>query len=328
MELLLFVCVILSSAICGPTTERHVHKHGFKEREEDGAFSPRDHTHYEGGEHHPEFDHEAILGSTKEAEEFDQLPPEEARKRLGNLLVKMDKNQDGTISRPELKQWILRSFRSLSEEEARERLGDTDVDHDGFVTWEEYVSEAYGIDDSHELDTFIKDPYSHEDQGLLNNDRELFKTADLDKDGKLNAVEYVAFSHPEEVPHMLEVILRQTLKDKDLDGDGFINFMEYLGNKDNSEEEDIETQKDLFEKDYDQNQDGVLDKEEFQNWMFPSNEEIAEDEVDHLFASSDDDHDDTLSFGEVLDHHDVFVGSEATDYGEHLKKPSHLVDEL
>lgn len=34
-----------------------------KEREEDGAYSPRDHGHFsESGEHHSDFDHEAIIG--------------------------------------------------------------------------------------------------------------------------------------------------------------------------------------------------------------------------------------------------------------------------
>lgn len=55
--------------------------------------------------------------------------------------------------------------------------------------------------------------------------------------------------------------------------------------------------------------------------------DIAKDEVDHLFASADDDHDDLLSFEEILEHNDVFVGSEATDYGDHLHN-MHLFDEL
>lgn len=54
---------------------------------------------------------------------------------------------------------------------------------------------------------------------------------------------------------------------------------------------------------------------------------IADDEVEHLFVSSDDDHDLKLSFAEIIDHHDVFVGSEATDYGDHLLG-SHFDDEL
>lgn len=56
--------------------------------------------------------------------------------------------------------------------------------------------------------------------------------------------------------------------------------------------------------------------------------DIAEDEVDHLFAAADDDNDDLLSFLEILDHHDVFVGSEATDYGDHLHNLDRFDDEL
>lgn len=56
--------------------------------------------------------------------------------------------------------------------------------------------------------------------------------------------------------------------------------------------------------------------------------EIAEEEVSHLFAHSDDDQDDSLSFSEVLEHYDTFVGSEATDYGDHLHNIHHFSDEL
>lgn len=50
--------------------------------------------------------------------------------------------------------------------------------------------------------------------------------------------------------------------------------------------------------------------------------------MDHLFAGADDDLDGILSLDEILDHHDLFVGSEATDYGEHLHNPDRFVDEL
>lgn len=56
--------------------------------------------------------------------------------------------------------------------------------------------------------------------------------------------------------------------------------------------------------------------------------DIAEDEVDHLFGSSDDDNDGVLDFAEILTHHDIFVGSEATDYGEHLQNLDRFDDEL
>lgn len=64
------------------------------------------------------------------------------------------------------------------------------------------------------------------------------------------------------------------------------------------------------------------------SWIVPSNTAIATDEVDHLFVSTDEDHDDRLSYLEILNNYDTFVGSEATDYGDHLQNINHLADEL
>lgn len=55
---------------------------------------------------------------------------------------------------------------------------------------------------------------------------------------------------------------------------------------------------------------------------------MATDEVDHLFGASDDNHDDRLSYKEIIDNYDTFVGSEATDYGDHLQNMEHFSDEL
>ena len=59
-----------------------------------------------------------ISGSTKDAEEFDQLPPEEAKKRLKILVDKMDSDSDGFVDKSEMNAWILKSFASLSKEES------------------------------------------------------------------------------------------------------------------------------------------------------------------------------------------------------------------
>lgn len=55
---------------------------------------------------------------------------------------------------------------------------------------------------------------------------------------------------------------------------------------------------------------------------------MATDEVDHLFAAADEDHDDRLSYDEIVNNHDIFVGSEATDYGDHLQNIDKFRDEL
>lgn len=325
MHFALLTIILISLRV---TFQANVHTHGHGrnvERDTDGAFSPRDHTHYEGEEHNVEFDHEAILGSTKDAEEFDHLPAEEAKKRLAILLEKMDLNSNKLITTTELKQWILRSFKSLSEEESRDKLSEVDLNKDDEVTWEEYLSETYGLDHDVSSDIFADKEHT-EERKLLKNDKELFGAADVNSDGKLNVQEFLSFTHPEEAPHMLETILKQTLEEKDLNKDGYIDFQEYIGERET--DIDLDQQKEMFDSEYDQNGDGRLDRQEFKRWVAPSNEEIADEEVEHLFAASDDDHDGFLSFDEILDHHDVFVGSEATDYGDHLNNIHRFDDEL
>lgn len=56
--------------------------------------------------------------------------------------------------------------------------------------------------------------------------------------------------------------------------------------------------------------------------------DVATDEVNHLFAAADADQDDRLSYNEILDNYDLFVGSEATDYGDHLQNIDKFRDEL
>ena len=193
----IFVCLtVLTSELSMPANVHgnHNHKH-VQEREQDGAFSPRDHHHFDGDDHNDDFDHEAILGSAAEAEEFDHLPPEEAKKRLGVLLEKMDSNADRFVSHVELKQWILRSFASLSEEESREKFQEVDLNRDKQVTWQEYLTETYGAEN--DIDSPMFSSREHlEEQKLMTNDQELFRAADVDENGFLDEKEFIAFTHP------------------------------------------------------------------------------------------------------------------------------------
>lgn len=322
--LLLAVALAASLPALSDTASAHIHTHQHNkadsnERTEDGAFSPRDADHYAEGEHHQEFDHEAILGSVKEAEEFDKLPIEESKRRLGILLTKMDLNNDKYIERNELKAWILRSFSMLSAEESEDRLDDADTNEDGKVSWDEILQDTYGSDPE---DLAL-------DEKLIQDDKQTFEAADLNKDSYLDAEEFKAYTHPEETPRMFPLLLRQALADKDVDGDGYINFQEFIGDRAKSKDKEwLVAEKDKFDYEHDKNGDGRLDSDEILSWLVPSNEEIANDEVDHLFAGSDDDHDNRLSFDEILDHHDAFVGSEATDYGDHLQEIERFNDEL
>jgi Ca2+-binding EF-hand superfamily protein len=323
-QLLLFLSLTLHSSYQAVHNHRPSKESG--ERLSDGAFSPRDHKHGSGEEHDNSFDHEAILGSRKDAEEYDDLPPEEAKRRLGVLLGKMDRNLDEQIDRKELYAWILRSFKSLSEEDSKDRFDDADEDMDGLVTWAEYKAEEY---DFGEEEVDLEDPEMAEEWKLMEEDRFLFMAADISGDGSLDVKEFLSFSHPEEDPAMRPHVLAQVLKEKDTDGDGELSFQEYVGDRGQGKDKEwLISEKERFDSELDKNGDSNMNTEEILAWIIPSNEEIATDEVDHLFSGADEDGNEQLTFEEVLNNHDLFVGSEATDYGDHLHNLHKFEDEL
>lgn len=267
------------------------------------------------------------MGSVKEAEEFDNLPPEESKRRLRLLVKKMDTNSDEFVDRHELKAWILRSFKKLSEEEAEDRFEDLDENNDDRVSWSEYIKDVYGIESEDGIKSNAID--DTEESKLMQDDRQMFDSADTDNDGYLSLEEHVKFHSPEEHPEMLPIILQQTLRDKDLNKDGRIDFREFIGDQGkNHDKEWLVLEKEKFDKDFDKDGDGYLNHIEILSWIVPSNEEVANEEVDHLMVASDDNHDDRLSYDEIIDKYEVFVGSEATDYGDHLQNIDELHDEL
>lgn len=330
----LLLMIVFYAGIEAATTHKHGGAHHGGERLEDGSYRSRDADHHDGdGEHMTEFDHEAMLGSVKEAEEYHQLSPDESKRRLHILVsTKIDTNKDQFIEKHELKAHILRSFKSLSEEEANDRFDEVDENNDDIVTWAEYLREMYDMDSEDEPE--IKLPVFDENtddvnRQLIEDDKTVFEAADLNKDGRLTRDEFVLFISPEEHPIMLPIILNQTLRDKDTDNDGMINFQEFLG--DSARDHDkawLIAEKERFDSEHDKDGDGLLNGNEILSWIVPSNDDVATDEVNHLFAAADSDHDERLSYDEILENHDLFVGSEATDYGDHLHNIDKLRDEL
>lgn len=315
----LFSSIVIITIFYLSQTTSAAATHGGREREDDGAYSPRDKLHGEGDKHNSKFDHEAILGSEKEVEEFEHLSPDVAKERLRKLAVKMDRNLDGKIDKKELQAWILRSFRMLSQEESTERFDDNNENGDDFVTWAEYKANEYeDLEDLEDGDT--SDPSKLEDISMMEEDKLLFFSADVNGDEKLDRKEYVAFSHPEDHPHIMRTpVIQSAMKSKDLNQDGKLDFQEFVGDRGKDQDKDwLVSEKERFDTDLDENKDGILDENEVYAWLVPDNEDVAKEEAEHLFAGTDDDHDDFLSFEEIVGHHDIFTGSEATDFGEHL----------
>ena len=118
---------------------------GSRERVSDGSPSittlQQQHlSQHANGSHNESFDHQAILGSKKQAAEFDRLSDRESIERLRSLVTTggLDADANGHVDMIELKDWILKSFRSLTQEDGAERHADEDSDKVGPVLFLSY----------------------------------------------------------------------------------------------------------------------------------------------------------------------------------------------
>ncbi|KAE9548993.1 hypothetical protein FO519_007797 [Halicephalobus sp. NKZ332] len=276
------------------------------------------HGHVSGKNSHDEHeDHKIVLGSHKLADEFDDLSPDESKKRLRILAGKMDTDGDGFISKKELTDWIEQSTKNLDKEENDERFLEMDTNRDGQVTWEEYIQEAfYGASEEGKIDV---SKMNLEDRRLFEDDKEYFEKADENKDGKLSREEFSSFQNPELFSSMHEILIKMTLRDKDENHDGKIDIKEFLGDVfEQPNSEYYATERDRFNNDYDKDRDGFLEGKELKEWLVPDIRIDAAKEAEHLIEGSDSNRDGKLSVDEIVEAYNLFVGSEATNYGEHM----------
>ncbi|VDO37545.1 unnamed protein product, partial [Onchocerca flexuosa] len=266
--------------------QEHV-EHGFS-----GKFKKE---HGEGDQHNVHADHEVVIGSRKEAEIFDDLSPEEAKRRLAILAKKMDRNDDGYVTREELEEVIKQNMIALDLEESNDRFREMDTNQDNFVTWNEYVQESFGdIDPANEI-------MDADDKRLLEDDKKFFFVADQDKDGKLSKTEFHAFQNPESFPHMHAALIEVTMKEKDKNHDGKITLDEFLDDLAGDQKSDWYTvEKNRFEHDYDKDRNGVLEGPEIASWLIMNLETTAAEEVEHLISKADKDNDGRLSIDEIV----------------------------
>ncbi|XP_051476936.1 reticulocalbin-1 [Apus apus] len=270
-----------------------------------------------------QYDHEAFLGK-EEARSFDQLSPEESRDRLGKIVDRIDGNKDGYLTTEELKNWIKRVQKRYIYENVAKVWKDYDLNKDNKIAWEEYKQATYGY--------YLENPEEFQDASdqhsfkkMLPRDERRFKTADLDGDLEATREEFTAFLHPEEFEHMKNIVVLETLEDIDKNGDGFVDQDEYIAdmfaNEEGGPEPDwVITEREQFSDFRDLNKDGKMDKEEIQHWILPQDYDHALAEARHLVYESDVDKDQKLTKDEVLDNWNMFVGSQATNYGEDLTR--------
>ncbi|XP_044285335.1 calumenin isoform X2 [Varanus komodoensis] len=264
-----------------------------------------------------DYDHDAFLGA-EEAKTFDQLTPEESKERLGVIVDKIDTDKDGVVTEGELKAWIKKAQKKYVLDNVAHQWQEYDMNRDGSISWDEYRNVTYGnyLDDPDPDDGFNY-------KQMMVRDERRFKMADKDGDLIATKEEFTAFLHPEEYDYMKDIVVQETMEDIDKNGDGFIDLEEYIGDMyshdgDAEEPEWVKTEREQFVEFRDKNHDGKMDKEETKDWILPSDYDHAEAEARHLVYESDQDKDGKLTKEEIVDKYDLFVGSQATDFGEAL----------
>ncbi|XP_037939096.1 calumenin-B [Teleopsis dalmanni] len=313
--LLLLCAIIYVNAVPKPDElKQHPHEH-------DSANVK----HFDGDTHNTQYDHEAFLGED-EAKEFDQLPPEESKRRLGVIVDRIDDNKDGLVDLSELKRWIEYTKRRYIDEDVARIWKQHNPNNNDTIDWESYRKNVYGF-----MEGMTKEELEHEEngisyQGMLKKDRRRWGVADQNLDDALTKEEFTAFLHPEEHKTMQDIVLMETLEDIDKNKDGKVSVDEYIGDLYRASEpsevepEWVVSERESFSKFRDLDGDGFLNREEVRAWVVPKDFDHAESESKHLIFEADQDGDEKLTKDEILDKYDIFVGSQATDFGEALAR--------
>lgn len=109
------------------------------------------------------------------------------------------------------------------------------------------------------------------------------------------------------------------------DKDGKVSVDEYIGDMFRSEEgeeepEWVKNERETFSSFRDKDKDGYMNNDEVRDWIIPADFDHSEAEARHLIYEADTDADSKLTKEEILNKYDLFVGSQATDFGEALTR--------
>lgn len=238
---------------------------------------------------------------------------------------KIDYNNNGFISREELKDWIRFTQKRYITDDVERQWRQHNSQNEDTISWERYQKLVYGFLDSMDPVEAEKDSEGFSYKKMLKRDRRRWAVADGDGDEALTKEEFANFLHPEEATHMKDIIVQETLEDIDKDNDGKISVEEYIGDMYKGEEAEeepdwVKNEREQFSTYRDKDGDGFMDNEEIRNWILPPDFDHAEAESRHLIYEADGDADEQLTKEEILNKYDLFVGSQATDFGEALAR--------
>jgi Ca2+-binding EF-hand superfamily protein len=235
------------------------------------------------------------------------------------IVDKIDKNNDGFIDMSELKAWIQFTQRRYIQDDIERQWRTHNPENNDTIHWATYSKNVYGFMDDMNLED-LENGLTY--KAMLTRDRRRWSVADREGDHALNRSEFTDFLHPEESSHMRDIVVSEAIEDVDKDNDGKISVEEYIGDMyrvtddDAEEPEWVKHERETFKTFRDKDSDGFLNSEEVRDWIIPHDFDHAEAESKHLIYEVDSDSDEKLTKEEILDKYDVFVGSQATEFGE------------
>lgn len=280
--------------------------------------------HFQNDEHNKQYDHEAFLG--EDAKTFDQLEPEESRRRLGIIVDKIDTDKDNFVNLAELKAWIQYTQRRYIDDDVGRQWKQHNANNTDSIHWDSYRKNVYGFLDEMDPKDLEQGDEHFSYKSMLTRDRRRWSVADRDGDDQLNRTEFTEFLHPEESPYMRDIVVQETIEDIDKDHDGKVSVEEYIGDMyrsgEDSEDEPewVKHERETFNNFRDKDKDGFMDSQEVKDWIIPADFDHAEAEARHLIYEADSDADEKLTKEEIIEKYDLFVGSQATDFGEALTR--------
>lgn len=273
-------------------------------------------------------DQQGLMDKT-DRQQYDLMDEKEKLHHLKEIIKKVDYNEDGFLSKDELERWMRITSEHYLKSDVDNQWPSHDLDSNGLISWDEYRKSVY----EHMSNEDFEDENMSLEQ-MEKRDARRFTTADADKDGNLDRTEFGHFLHPEDHLHMKGIVVKETLEDLDLDGDGFVSEEEYIqdiynpGLNANGEEPEepkwLQIEYQHFRTIRDINRDGKLDEAEVKNWLMPIEYDHIEAEAQHLIDEADQNDDNMLTEEEVLADYDLWMTSQATNWGEALSYHSEL----
>jgi len=284
-------------------------------------------------EEQAEFDKEVLLRGGEEEEDggdeenprdtIHDMDEEEQVERLKKFVTtKMDTNKDNFVDKDELMAYTKKAMAAMHVRELKEEFANLDSDKDGEITYKEFSTEMYGDEEQNNNDLSAEEKEHH--QQMVESDKKLFGAADKNGDGKLSESELQTFRYPTTSEETKKVSLEKTLSEHDTNKNGAIDVEEYINHLKKDTEDDDEAswipyEQEKFKTDLDTDKDGVLKGDEILKWSGPMNaDDQAKGEVEHLIKECDVDHDGKLTLEEILDNHQIWLHTEATNFGHHL----------